>query len=330
MIPFCSTIIPTIGRPSLARAVESVLCQEVAGELFEVIVVNDSGKPLPEAGWQQSERVQVIHTARRERSVARNTGAAIARGRYLHFLDDDDWLAPDALQHLWALSQTSQAKWLYGSTQLVDRQNRPLIQLRHGLSGNCFMQVMAGEWIPLQSSLIERQTFFRVGGFNPLLSGPEDIDLLRRVLLEEEIAETPHLVANVAMGEEGSTTDYRDHAQGSRWARERILDAPNVYRAMCLSSVTSFWQGHMLRVYLTSILWNIQHRRLLHAMSRAFFALRCLADAGSRVVSRDYWQAAVRPYESPTFMRGFQLEELRSRASEDWQTSAGQAGSMIG
>jgi hypothetical protein len=41
--------------------------------------------------------------------------------------------------------------------------------------------VMAGEWIPLQASLIEAKTFFTVGGFNPLITGPEDIDLLRRI-----------------------------------------------------------------------------------------------------------------------------------------------------
>ena len=87
---FCSTIIPTINRPSLSRAVQSVLDQDFAEEAHEVIVVNDSGEPLPEMAWQHSKCVRVIDTNRRERSVARNTGAAIARGEFFHFLDDDD------------------------------------------------------------------------------------------------------------------------------------------------------------------------------------------------------------------------------------------------
>src|SRR5688572_12344723 len=103
----CSTIIPTIGRSSLQRAVESVLSQSVPGKEFEVLVINDSGSLLPEAKWQRSAMVKIINTNRRERSVARNTGAAAARGTYLHFLDDDDWLTEDAYQHLWALSQYS-------------------------------------------------------------------------------------------------------------------------------------------------------------------------------------------------------------------------------
>src|SRR5215467_1378107 len=102
---FCSTIIPTVGRRSLARAVSSVLSQTFDKDDFEVIVVNDSGSPLIKAEWQSSPRVSIVNTNRRERSVARNTGAALAKGKYLHFLDDDDWLFPEALTHFWQLSQ---------------------------------------------------------------------------------------------------------------------------------------------------------------------------------------------------------------------------------
>ena len=46
-----STIIPTIGRDTLSRAVQSVLDQNCGEEKFEVIVVNDSGKALPGMSW---------------------------------------------------------------------------------------------------------------------------------------------------------------------------------------------------------------------------------------------------------------------------------------
>ena len=302
----CSAIIPTVGRSSLSRAVESVLKQGSLGEEFEVIVINDSGKLLAEADWQKSERIQIINTNRRERSVARNTGAAIAKGKYLHFLDDDDWLVPDSYRHLWELSQTSNAKWLYGITQLVDRQDRPLIQLRYNLHGNCFVQAMAGEWIPLQSSWIERKTFMQIGGFNSLLAGPEDIDLLRRLLLQEEIAETPNLIAHVVMAGEGSTTNYVQHPQASRWAREIILDEPGSRARMDMSAVNPFWRGRKLRIYLTSAVWNVQHWRYVTAVSRLFFSVVSFLLAGTSVFSKDFWVAARKPYASLTFEKGFQ------------------------
>lgn len=303
---FCSTIIPTVARPTLARSVESVLDQTFATDDFEVIVVNDSGQPLPKADWQRSEHVQVISTNRRERSVARNTGAAIARGRYLHFLDDDDWLFPDALKHLYALAEGSDAAWLYGSTQLVDRQQKPIIQLRHGLKGNCFTHAMAGEWIPLQASLIRAKTFFAIGGFNPLISGPEDIDLLRRILLQGDITETEKLVACIAMGKDGTTTDYHRHAEMSRWSRERIIDLPGTFGRFRASAGSSYLHGRVLRVYLTSVVWNLQHRHLFTAASRAIFGLTALALTGRHLFAASYWRALAKPYENRTFIMGFQ------------------------
>ena len=296
---FSSTIIPTIGRPSLSRAVESVLAQ--AGEQIEVIVVNDSGKPLPPATWQQSEMVRIIPTNRRERSVARNTGAAAAKGRFLHFLDDDDWLAPGAFQHLQALSRRSPAKWLYGDSQLVNAQNEGLVRLTHQLKGNCMIQVMAGEWIPLQSSLIDAATFFAVGGFNPLIAGPEDIDLLRRIALVADLDEIREVIAHIVRDELGTSTDYADHPEQSRWAREKILNSTAVFSRMNASANNAYWRGRLMRVYLTSMVWNLKKRRILDAASRAVFSLLSLMVSGYHVFLPDYWRAIVRPYQSFAF-----------------------------
>lgn len=300
----CSTIIPTIGRPSLARAVESVLAQELPDDQFEVLVINDSGSPLRQTDWQHSHRVRIIDTNKRERSVARNTGAAAARGKYLHFLDDDDCLVPGAYLYLKELSRSTNAAWLYGMTQLLDRQDRAKIQLRHNLNGNCFLHAMAGEWIPLQSSWIDRETFLKIGGFNPLLAGPEDIDLLRRILLQHEIAETPNLIARVIMGGEGSSTDYTAHPRMSRWAREFILDQPGAYARMRSSTRSSMWHGRMTRIYLTSTIWNIQQRRLFTALSRLSLSMASMLQSNMAMLTRDFWRSVSAPYASLTFENG--------------------------
>ena len=287
---FCTTIIPTIGRDSLGQAVESVLNQKV-DRLFEVLVVNDSGRPLAAEAWQNDARVRVIGTQRRERCVARNTGAALAGGRYLHFLDDDDWLLPDALTVFSELAQTNTAAWLYGATQLVDAAGQCLFQFDHQLSGNCLTPVLTGEWVPLQASLIDAAAFFDVGGFDASLASVEDKDLLARMAARYDLGGTAIAVAAIRRGTWASSTDWNSVAQNVLRAREPVLDQPGVYKRMRASAGSSYWQGRLFRTYLISVVWNWQHGNAARVFSRCLRAAACLALAGPRLLARDYWWA---------------------------------------
>jgi len=303
---FCTSIIPTVGRKALQRAVCSVLEQDFSEEGYEIIVVNDSGSPLPDEEWQHSPSVRIVNTDHRERCVARNVGAALAKGKYLHFLDDDDWLLPGAMDTFWKLSQRyKECSWLYGATILSDRKSQPIIRLIHHLEPNCFVQVMSGEWIPLQASFIKHDDFHQVGGFNPLIPGIEDMDLARRMSLHFDFHGTDEQVASVEMGSMGSTTNQVRARLDGRQAREIILNEPGVYRRLWKSSGKSYWSGRIVRVYLTSSIWNLSHGRLFTAISRMLHGLRAILASFFSVFSRDFWRAVAGPYASEAFARGF-------------------------
>jgi len=311
---FCSTIIPTVGRPSLDRAVVSVLEQAFDPAAFEIVVVNDSGRPLADAPWKHDPRVRLLDTNRRERSAARNAGAAVARGRFLHFLDDDDWLVPEALQEAWTTLKTDVVGWYYGFSNLVDRQGRHVLQLRHCLSGNCFTQVPAREWIPLPSSFIRADAFVDIGGFNQLLSGPEDIDLLRRIALHWELKELPHPIACISRGDSGSTTDYVSHPRASRRARELILSEPAAFARLQGSANHPRWRGRVARIYLTSAIWNMRHLRPAETLDRTWLLVRALAVSGLDLAYPAFWRAIASPYSSETHDRALAEATLSKRS----------------
>jgi glycosyltransferase involved in cell wall biosynthesis len=289
MAVFCSTIIPTVNRSTLARTVSSVLDQNFTAADFEVIVVNDSGRPLPDAEWQHCERVRVIEINRRERSVARNTGVAIARGKYLHFLDDDDLLLPGAMAAFWALDRTSEAAWLYGSYQTVDNEGKLVEEIRPGITGNIFALLVAGEGVPFQTSLLNTEQFYTVGTFdpNPAIIGVEDRDLGRRMALAGTIAYTPAIVAQIRIGEQGSTTDWSSLAESDRLGREKVLSVQNSFTRLRESANSSYWRGRVSRAYLASAAWNLKRRNLLVAMSRLTAGL---AMANRYTLAPDFWR----------------------------------------
>lgn len=295
-----SYIIPTIGRSSLQLAVKSVLEQDFPQAEFEVIVVNDSGHRLRKEAWQASPCVRVIDTHKAERSFARNSGAAVARGTYIGFLDDDDWILPGALKSFWQLAnQYPNAAWLYGGIRIVDEGGKALGEINSRLAGNCFSQIMGGAWAPLQASLIHSRAFFEIGGFNPLICGTEDEDLCRRIASRGDFANTPELVACLSRGRTWNTsTNYQRAPEDTKYSRNRILSEPRTFQRLRTSVDSSYWSGRVLHVYISTLIWNLRRKRFFAALSRLFYSSAFLGLSIKYLFSRDYW-AGLRADHAP-------------------------------
>jgi glycosyltransferase involved in cell wall biosynthesis len=312
MTAFLTCIVPTIGRPSLTRAVKSVLNSDFRDAPVEVVVVNDSGKSLPPADWQSSERVRILHTNQRERCFARNAGAAIATGKYLSFLDDDDWLLPTALAQFWELSKKyPDAVWLYGGIQIVDEEGTCLAEMNSGLNGNCFAQIMGGAWAPIQSSCIRSDAFFASGGYRTDILGTEDLDLCRRIALRGHFANSPHSVACLFRGVSWDTsTNYLRAPADTKASRDDLLDEPEAFQQFVRSADFGYWYGRMLRVYLSTVSWNLQQQRYLRALNRVFYVLAAIFISGRYLFAHEYWDG-VRAHHAPNTLHHFMnsLEE---------------------
>lgn len=99
MRPMVSIIVPIYNAEQyLRRCVDSILNQEYAD--FELLLVNDgstdaSGDICEEYG-DRDPRVIVIQKENTGVSDSRNRALDRARGKYLQFLDSDDWITQDA------------------------------------------------------------------------------------------------------------------------------------------------------------------------------------------------------------------------------------------
>lgn len=315
---FFSYIIPTIGRRSLDVAVNSVLNQNFDRARFDVIVVNDSGQSLPVAPWHDSRCVQIINTNKSERSFARNSGAAIAQGKYFAFLDDDDWILPGALESFWRLAtQSPNGAWLYGGIRIVDEQGRALAEINSRLTGNCCSQILGGTWAPLQASVIQSRVFFQVGGFNPLICGTEDEDLCRRIASIGDFANTPDVVACLFRGQMWNTsTNYRRAPEDTKYSRDLILSTPGIFQRLRFSANSSYWSGRVLRVYLSTLVWNLRRKRFFTFLSRLLYSFVFAALSIRYIFSREYWAGLTADHVPETLHFVMKKYEATERAKK--------------
>ena len=103
MRPFFSLILPCYNvAPYLERCVQSILMQHFSD--YEMILVDDGSTDatpaLCDAMAAEHACVRVIHKANGGLSSARNAGLDTAQGRYVWFVDADDWIEMGALPKL--------------------------------------------------------------------------------------------------------------------------------------------------------------------------------------------------------------------------------------
>lgn len=103
-----SVIMLTYNREDLVgRAIESVLVQTYRD--FEYIIVDngstDCSGQIADGYAAEDTRIRVIHRERGNIGSGRNAGLDAARGDYITFIDDDDWLEPNFLEFLWNLAE---------------------------------------------------------------------------------------------------------------------------------------------------------------------------------------------------------------------------------
>ncbi|ATR94707.1 glycosyl transferase family 2 [Porphyromonas gingivalis] len=102
-IPELSIIIPVYNvEDYLHRCVDSILSQDY--DAYEIILVDDgstdSSGSLCDELARQHKCIRVIHKPNGGLSSARNAGLRVAQGRYIWFIDSDDYIAEKCLDKI--------------------------------------------------------------------------------------------------------------------------------------------------------------------------------------------------------------------------------------
>jgi GT2 family glycosyltransferase len=198
--PLVSIVIRTYaGRLGFLReAVASVLNQTYPN--LELIVVEDgetgfARKFLHDCAVKSSIAIRYITSPKSGRCRAGNTGLAAARGRYLGFLDDDDYFFADHVETLVTrlLDSPRYAAAYSAAWEIAThvKSAEPLIyqeRSRRTIYRQPFCRGLLWQhnYIPIQAILFDRQLYERHGGFDESLELLEDWNLWTRFSLDAE------------------------------------------------------------------------------------------------------------------------------------------------
>jgi glycosyltransferase involved in cell wall biosynthesis len=210
--PRVSVIVPTFNRPEfLPRALESLRAQTF--EDFEVIVVNDAGKPVEELALAHGPggKVTYFRLGRNvDRAAARNAALRLARGRYVAYLDDDDRFLPAHLATLVAALEGG-ARVAYTDARRVREEKRGdgYVAVSEDVPyARDFdaTQLLLTNYIPITCIMHERALLEEVGDFDAALRVLEDWDLWIRMSRVTPFVRVPGVTCEFSWRVDGSST----------------------------------------------------------------------------------------------------------------------------
>jgi hypothetical protein len=194
--PSFSLILTFYNQEEFVRtAVESALSQRadpiVGASVLEVIAVDD-GSNDNTLGVLRSfgDAIRTVwHDTNRGPCAARNSGAEIAKGDYLAFLDGDDAFTPWAMALYRTLASFKRPKIMLGSMSWFAGSLPPVTEAPHEIrfvEHTDYFSKDRAFAVSASALVIERESFHEVGGWEGLLPA-EDCDLLCRLGVDRRL-----------------------------------------------------------------------------------------------------------------------------------------------
>jgi len=190
MTPLISVVIPTANRPHyLPRAISSALSGIDVGDV-EVIVVPNG----PDNSWQETllpyrenPSLRVVPVGEANANTARNTGLAEARGEYIRFLDDDDYLFAEQAVRQYELIGESGADVVSGDVRLVDEAGRDIRVWRQPDTDDLCEAVLGPLRNCLPTAHVYRRSSLGSSVWNPSTSVRQDVEWLLDLCASKEL-----------------------------------------------------------------------------------------------------------------------------------------------
>ncbi|HEX8284177.1 MAG TPA: glycosyltransferase family A protein [Pyrinomonadaceae bacterium] len=226
--PLVSVIVPTYnyGR-FIGQTLDSLRAQTFAG--WECVVVDDGSTDDTEevvARYAEADaRVRYLRQANQRQAVAKNTGLADARGRYVQFLDADDLLEPRKLERqVEFLEANPQADIVYGGaryfhTERPDErlygmfgETEPWMPELSGAGKTLLLPLVRMNVMAINAALVRRECIDDVGPFDAALPPVEDWDYWLRCALKGKRFEFRDFDGALALVRAHAASTSRQHA----------------------------------------------------------------------------------------------------------------------
>lgn len=206
--PLFSIIIPLYNKEIfIENTLKCVLNQTFVN--FEVLIINDGStdKSVEIVSQYKDSRLNIFHQTNQGASSARNKGIELARGKYITFLDADDYWRKDFLEVFYHLINKFPKQKVFSAAIKIETSYN-IIKAKYSLSNevepnifieNYFKGSMKYSLICTSCAVFNKEIFNKVGIFDREIPSGQDIDLWIRIGMHYQILFFNKVLAHYVM-----------------------------------------------------------------------------------------------------------------------------------
>lgn len=300
--PKVSIIIPAYNiAPYLARCLNSVKCQTY--KELQIIIIDDGSTDqtglIADSFAEKDKRFHVIHKENRGVSAARKTGLDQASGKYIGFVDGDDYIEPEMYEKLVGLAVKYDADIAHCGYQMVfpDR-----VDLYHGTGELRIQDSHTAVKDLLEGTMVEP------GLVNKLYRH----DLFKGIEYDSEIVINEDLLLNFLLFHRVYRSVFLDEplyhymvrknsASTSKWNEHKVMDPVRVLEKMrreeknqeLRALINNRYIYQLVRVIIFRSNDNKTLLRKLRQIARDKLAAEYETLDRSRISKKNYWMGKI-------------------------------------
>ncbi len=279
----------------LATAIESVLSQSYKN--YEIIIVDDGSTDGSRSVAEQYPSVRYFYQQNQGLSAARNKGIDVALGKYIVFLDADDWLYNEAISiNLEFLTGNRNAAFVSGAHQKINTNDGTSVTVSFNLANEPYQQLLQGNYIGMHASVMYRKWALQEFKFDTSLSACEDYDIYLRITKRYPVIHHQHVIAAYLHHGGNMSFNYSFMLSNALKVLERFGNKNNlnsVDKALGIDNWKQYYTTEAANVLtilpLKKMLQQRDSLRILYDYNRSFFF---------KLVTKKGWQALKNKFKS--------------------------------
>ena len=194
--PLISVIIPCYNHGKyLHDSINSVYAQKDYSN-YEIIIIDDGSVDDTRQIAAGFPNVKYVYQRNAGLSAARNTGIKNSSGKYLVFLDADDWLLPDAMAVNFSyLKDDDNIAFVSGAYKYLFEQENRYVEIRKEVNADHYCAFLESNYIGMHATVLYQRWCFDKLQYDTTLKACEDYDIYLRIARQFPVVHHTHFIA---------------------------------------------------------------------------------------------------------------------------------------